>query len=100
MGKLRVAEYRPGAAGHRRADGSTGPSRWYPARRVGRGAVPGRHGVRGQHLAQDQGALIMPRLSVWMIRTALIHLAIGFALGALLLAQRGMPLSPMIPRLR
>ena len=42
----------------------------------------------------------MPRLSVWMIRTALIHLAIGFALGALLLAQRGMPLSPMIPRLR
>jgi hypothetical protein len=35
-----------------------------------------------------------------MIRTALIHLAIGFALGALLLAQRGMTLGPLIPRLR
>ena len=42
----------------------------------------------------------MPRLSIWMIRTALLHFVVGFALGALLLAQRGMPLSPMIPRLR
>lgn len=42
----------------------------------------------------------MPRLSVWMIRTALIHLAIGFALGALLLAQRGMTPGQPIPRLR
>lgn len=42
----------------------------------------------------------MPRLSIWMIRTALVHLAIGFALGALLLAQRGMALSEAISRLR
>jgi len=42
----------------------------------------------------------VPRLSVWMIRTALLHLAIGFGLGALLLAQRGMALNGVIPRLR
>jgi cbb3-type cytochrome oxidase subunit 1 len=42
----------------------------------------------------------MPRLSIWMIRTALLHLAIGFAIGALLLAERGMALSTLIPRLR
>jgi len=42
----------------------------------------------------------VPRLTIWMVRTALIHLAIGFTLGALLLAQRGMALSTMIPRLR
>ncbi len=42
----------------------------------------------------------MPRLSVWMIRTALVHLATGFALGALLLAQRGVAMDPLIPRLR
>jgi len=35
-----------------------------------------------------------------MIRTALIHLAIGFVLGALLLAQRSIALSEVIPRLR
>jgi heme/copper-type cytochrome/quinol oxidase subunit 1 len=42
----------------------------------------------------------VPRLSVWMIRTALVHLATGFALGALLLAQRGVAMDPLIPRLR
>lgn len=42
----------------------------------------------------------MPRLSIWMIRTALLHFAIGFAIGALLLAERGMALSTLIPRLR
>ncbi len=42
----------------------------------------------------------MPRLSIWMIRTALLHLAIGFAIGALLLAERGVALSTLIPRLR
>jgi cbb3-type cytochrome oxidase subunit 1 len=40
----------------------------------------------------------MPRLSVWMIRTALVHLATGLALGAL--AQRGVAMDPLIPRLR
>lgn len=42
----------------------------------------------------------MPRLSVWMVRSALLHLLLGFTLGALLLAQRGVPLHPAIPRLR
>jgi hypothetical protein len=34
-----------------------------------------------------------------MVRTALVHLAIGFMLGALLLANRGVTLHPLIPRL-
>lgn len=42
----------------------------------------------------------MPRLSVWMIRAALIHLAAGFAIGALLLAHRGVPLHHAVPLLR
>jgi hypothetical protein len=36
----------------------------------------------------------MPRLSVWMVRAALVHLVAGFALGALLLASRAMALAP------
>ncbi|HEX6106646.1 MAG TPA: hypothetical protein VFZ26_13755 [Gemmatimonadales bacterium] len=42
----------------------------------------------------------MPRLSVLMIRTALLHLAAGFAVGALLLAARELPLDPSVLRLR
>lgn len=42
----------------------------------------------------------MPRLSVWMIRAALLHLAAGFAIGALLLAHRGAPIHPAVPMLR
>ena len=42
----------------------------------------------------------MPRLSVWMIRASLIHLAAGFAIGALLLAHRGVPLHHAVPLLR
>jgi hypothetical protein len=34
----------------------------------------------------------MPKLSVWFVRTALGYLAIGFTLGAVLLAHRGMPI--------
>ncbi len=41
----------------------------------------------------------MPRLSVWLIRTALIHLAAGFTFGALLLVQKGVPLTPALWRL-
>jgi hypothetical protein len=33
----------------------------------------------------------MPRLSNWFIRAALIYLAAGFTLGALLLANKGIP---------
>ncbi len=35
----------------------------------------------------------MPRLSIWYIRTALLYLGIGFTLGALMLYQKGIPLS-------
>lgn len=41
----------------------------------------------------------MPRLSVWLIRTALVHLLAGFTIGALLLANKGVPLHPMVWRL-
>lgn len=36
----------------------------------------------------------MPRLSVWMIRTALLHLGLGFTLGAVILYHKGLPFWP------
>ena len=33
----------------------------------------------------------MPKLSVWMTRASLIHMAVGFLFGALILAQKGVP---------
>ena len=43
----------------------------------------------------------MPRLSVWVIRTALVYLVIGFGLGAVMLAYTVMPITPVfIARLR
>lgn len=42
----------------------------------------------------------MPRLSVLMVRTALLHLALGFAVGAALLADGAVPLHPALARLR
>ena len=43
----------------------------------------------------------MPRLSVWFVRTALVYLAIGFALGAVMLAapglQLGIPTARLLP---
>ncbi len=41
----------------------------------------------------------MPRLSIWMIRTALSYLLLGFTIGALLLAHKGIGLHPMLWRL-
>lgn len=41
----------------------------------------------------------MPRLSMWMIRTALLHLLVGFTIGALMLANKGIPFSPFLWRL-
>ena len=38
----------------------------------------------------------MPRLSVWMIRTALVYLVVGFALGAWMLTQRAVPLASTV----
>lgn len=42
----------------------------------------------------------MPRLSVWFIRLALLYLAIGFTLGALMLANKGLAFAPALWRLR
>lgn len=41
----------------------------------------------------------MPRLSVWLIRTALCYLAIGLLAGAVLLANRGVFLGAWVVRL-
>jgi hypothetical protein len=41
----------------------------------------------------------MPRLSGWFIRAALIHLALGFTIGALMLANKGVRLHPAMLRL-
>ena len=41
----------------------------------------------------------MPRLSVWAIRSALVYLALGVTCGALLLANKGVSLSPLVWRL-
>ena len=41
----------------------------------------------------------MPRLSCWFIRSALLYLAAGFTLGALLLAHKGLGFSPLMWRL-
>ena len=38
----------------------------------------------------------MPRLSIWMIRAALLYLAVGFTFGGLLLFHKGLPLSPVL----
>lgn len=41
----------------------------------------------------------MPRVSCWFIRSALLYLATGFTLGALLLSNKGFPYAPGIWRL-
>ena len=41
----------------------------------------------------------MPRLSVWMVRAALLHLGLGFTVGALMLYNKGNPTDPAIWRL-
>jgi len=33
----------------------------------------------------------VPRLSVWLVRTSLVYLGVGFTLGALILFQKGIP---------
>ncbi len=38
----------------------------------------------------------MPRLSQWMIRTAFVYLLLGFTLGSLLLAHKGLGLHPAL----
>ena len=41
----------------------------------------------------------MPRLSVWFVRAASLYLALGFTLGALMLADKGVPFAPWLVRL-
>lgn len=41
----------------------------------------------------------MPRLSVWLVRAALLHLGVGFTVGALMLYHKGNPTDPAIWRL-
>lgn len=41
----------------------------------------------------------MPRLSRWFVRAALVYLAVGFTLGALMLSNKGLSLSATIWRL-
>lgn len=41
----------------------------------------------------------MPRISCWFLRAALLYLALGFTLGALLLANKGLALHPAIANL-
>jgi cbb3-type cytochrome oxidase subunit 1 len=41
----------------------------------------------------------MPRLSIFLIRAALIHFGIGFTIGALILYNKGIPAFPWIWRL-
>ena len=38
----------------------------------------------------------MPRLSSWFVRSSLLYLALGFTLGAVLLANKGLDLNPSI----
>ena len=38
----------------------------------------------------------MPRLSAWVVRSSLIHLLLGFTLGGLILANKGLPFAPWI----
>lgn len=38
----------------------------------------------------------MPLLSRWMVKFALVYLALGFTLGGLLLANKGVPIHPLL----
>ncbi len=41
----------------------------------------------------------MPRISVWMVRAALLHLGVGFLFGGLLLFNKGVPFEGTVWRL-
>lgn len=42
----------------------------------------------------------MPRVSAWFVRVALVHLVLGFTLGAALLWNKGVPFAAWVGRLR
>ncbi|MCC6147141.1 MAG: hypothetical protein IT308_06185 [Anaerolineaceae bacterium] len=41
----------------------------------------------------------MPRLSAWAVRLSLLYLLLGFTVGAIMLANKGIPFAPWIWRL-
>src|SRR5436309_14719549 len=41
----------------------------------------------------------MPRVSRWLVQASLVYLALGFTLGAVLLFNKGIPLTPVLVRL-
>lgn len=41
----------------------------------------------------------MPRVSLWFVRASLVYLALGFTLGAVLLANKGVAVAPVLWRL-
>lgn len=41
----------------------------------------------------------MPHLTMWMIRAALVQLAVGFTLGAYMLSAKGIPFDPLYRRI-
>ncbi|MCC6615345.1 MAG: cbb3-type cytochrome c oxidase subunit I [Anaerolineae bacterium] len=41
----------------------------------------------------------MPRLTIWMVRTSLLHLGIGFTVGMLMFFNKGIPFDPSLWRL-
>jgi hypothetical protein len=49
-------------------------------------------------MAKSEDALTMPRASVWFIRLALLYLGLGFTLGALLLLNKAVALTPALWR--
>jgi cbb3-type cytochrome oxidase subunit 1 len=43
-------------------------------------------------MGTDQGALTMPKLSVWFVRASLLYMGIGFLFGAQILHHKGIPI--------
>jgi cbb3-type cytochrome oxidase subunit 1 len=57
-------------------------------------------GVHLQYLAAREGALIVPSLTVWCVRMALLYLGLGFTLGALMLSSPVLGVAPAVLKLR
>jgi hypothetical protein len=51
-------------------------------------------------LGTGESEITMPRLTVWMVRAALLHLAVGFLVGGFLLWEKGVGGIPWAWRLR
>jgi hypothetical protein len=58
--------------------------------------VAGSLDLFSQYLDTDKGEIILPRLTIWSLRAALIYLLAGFTFGALLLSNKGQPFWPQV----